>query len=56
MRKRYEHIVVNITMPDFELNRMLSLPRQILEHYENLGYELCAVDDIYYFFKRPLVN
>jgi len=49
---KYEHIIINITNPDFIVDRMKSLPQQILEHYEIYGWELCAVDDIYYFFKR----
>lgn len=49
--KKYEHIIVNIT--NFKCdNKIKSLPKQVLEYFEKDGWQLCAVDDIYYFFKR----
>lgn len=56
MKRKYKHICVNITALPFNVDRMKSLPAQVLEYYEREGWELCAVDDIYYFFKKTNSN
>ena len=53
-KQRYEHRLVNITNLEFTPNKCQSLPKQVLEYYEDEGWELCAIDDIYYYFKQPL--
>jgi len=52
--QKHNHIVVNIKALPFKVDRFCSLPQQVLGYYEKDGWELCAVDDIFYFFKRPL--
>ena len=49
--RKIEHICVNITA-HHPIDRMRSLPEQVLEYYQKRGWELCAVNDIYYFFKK----